>query len=62
KSSNISTVAHIAGGLCGSMFGFLVVPKGRKSAKKEEKSVVKEEKSKASKDDGDMTVVGTLDI
>ena len=36
KTENISTVAHIAGGLCGSMFGFMVAPKGRKTAKKED--------------------------
>ena len=30
--SNISTIAHIAGGLCGSLFGFLVSPKGKTSA------------------------------
>lgn len=39
KSENISTVAHIAGGLCGSMFGFMVAPKSKKSTKKEENSV-----------------------
>lgn len=43
KSENISTVAHIAGGLCGSMFGFLVAPKSRRSAKKEEKTLSKKE-------------------
>ncbi len=29
-SSNISVVAHIAGGLCGSFFGFMIVPRGQK--------------------------------
>ena len=36
KTENISTVAHIAGGLCGSMFGFLVAPKGKKATAKKE--------------------------
>ncbi|WP_407428154.1 rhomboid family intramembrane serine protease [Treponema sp.] len=38
KSENIATIAHIAGGLCGSMFGFMVAPKTKKTAKKEEKT------------------------
>jgi len=36
KTENISTVAHIAGGLCGSLFGFMVAPKAKRKAKKEE--------------------------
>lgn len=36
ETSNISVAAHIAGGLCGSMFGFLVAPKERKTAKAKE--------------------------
>ncbi len=46
KAENISTVAHIAGGLCGSMFGFMVAPKAKRSSKKvkEEKFESREEK------------------
>lgn len=29
SASNISTIAHITGGLCGSLFAFLAVPKAR---------------------------------
>lgn len=35
--SNISVLAHVAGGLCGSMFGFLIAPKAKGS--KREKTV-----------------------
>lgn len=35
KAENISTVAHIAGGLCGSMFGFMVAPKAKRGSKKD---------------------------
>ena len=72
KAENISTVAHIAGGLCGSMFGFLVAPKAKRGAKKEEKSVEKEDKkerpsffkkrTESEMQDEDTTVVGTLEI
>ncbi len=73
KTENISTVAHIAGGLCGSMFGFLVAPKTKRTTKKEDKSAAQEEKSEkkepsslfkrrsAQKED-DSTVIGTLEI
>lgn len=76
KAENISTVAHIAGGLCGSMFGFMVAPKGKKNARKENKES-KENKDSESDDkkekpsffqrrkeneDEDTTVVGTLEI
>lgn len=33
SASNVSTIAHIAGGLCGSLFGFLVSPKSSRSEK-----------------------------
>ncbi len=33
EASNISVIAHVAGGLCGSMFGFLVAPKKSKPSK-----------------------------
>lgn len=41
KKSNVSILAHIAGGLCGSMFGFLVAPKAknvRETSKQKSKS------------------------
>lgn len=40
KAQGVSTVAHVAGGLCGSMFGFLVAPKASRKKKddKNEKS------------------------
>jgi membrane associated rhomboid family serine protease len=33
-TQNIATIAHIAGGLCGSLFGFLVSPRRRAEARK----------------------------
>ncbi len=36
KIHGVSTIAHVAGGLCGSMFGFLVAPKSSRSRKKNE--------------------------
>lgn len=33
SDSGISVLAHVAGGLCGSMFGFLVAPKARPAKK-----------------------------
>ena len=72
KTENISTMAHIAGGLCGSMFGFLVAPKSRRTNKKEkeEKSAEKTEKPQrpgffrrdTEPKEKDSTVVGTLEI
>lgn len=43
ESTHISVVAHIAGGLCGSLFGFLIVPKEKRSSAKSEKSQTKKE-------------------
>ena len=66
KSENIATVAHIAGGLCGSMFGFLVAPKAKRASKKNseksEKSASSERYEKTSDKDSDTTVVGTIQI
>lgn len=36
KIHGVSTMAHVAGGLCGSMFGFLVAPKSSRTKKKDE--------------------------
>ena len=70
KSENIATVAHIAGGLCGSMFGFMVAPKakrgGRKNAGKTDINIEENEKNdrfeKSSADGKNETIVGTLEI
>ena len=70
KSENIATVAHIAGGLCGSLFGFMVAPKAKRTVKKEEKQPEREEKKArpsffrrgVEPQDEDTTVVGTLEI
>ena len=77
KSENISTVAHIAGGLCGSMFGFFVAPKTKRTPRKEERQSVVQSEGKAgsfwekrrrlmqkgsSPQNDDSTVVGTLEI
>ena len=76
KTENISTVAHIAGGLCGSMFGFLVAPKAKRNAKKEEKTLSERNSGKSEEKkerpslfnrreqprEEDTTVVGTLEI
>lgn len=68
RAENISTVAHIAGGLCGSMFGFMVAPKTKRSTKKDpDTNSEKEERPSLFKKRGqpreeDSTVVGTLEI
>lgn len=46
KAYNIATFAHIAGGICGSMFGFLAVSKRRPTGEKGIKSAEKAETSK----------------
>lgn len=33
KAANVATVAHIVGGLCGSLFGFMIAPKKRAAKK-----------------------------
>ena len=37
KVTNVATFAHVAGGLCGSLFGFLIAPKKRAPKKSAEK-------------------------
>jgi membrane associated rhomboid family serine protease len=65
KMDNIATFAHIAGGLCGSLFGFMVAPKKRttSAAKKEKESAPQSPAPSrtASKSD-DSTIVGTLHL
>ncbi len=67
-TSSVSVMAHIVGGICGSLFGFLVAPKGRK-ARSAEKTLVQdgafESKSsasakKASGAENDVTLVAEL--
>lgn len=36
KTANVATFAHIAGGLCGSLFGFMIAPKKRAAKKSDE--------------------------
>lgn len=48
ESSNISVVAHVAGGLCGSLFGFMIAPKAKnaKTGKQKKSSDDKDEEVK----------------
>lgn len=50
KTESVSTVAHVAGGLCGSLFGFLVAPKEKRTTRK---SKPKEDNSKTDSEDDD---------
>ncbi len=74
SASGVSTIAHIAGGICGSFFGFLVAPKSsrseknsssktaRKSSRKTEDSLsASPQKSKPQKD-SDETIIGTISL
>ncbi|MDE5899496.1 MAG: rhomboid family intramembrane serine protease [Treponemataceae bacterium] len=77
-SQNIATFAHIAGGLCGSLFAFLATPRRRAAEKKAaapaaaERSGRKTEQAEPSRrggfrraekpSDSDATVVGTLEL
>lgn len=47
---NVSVLAHVAGGLCGSMFGFLIAPKAspKKSKAKSDKTVAQSDDDYAS--------------
>lgn len=49
ENENISTLAHIAGGLCGSLFAFLATP--RPKASRTEKKEKESESGKSSEDD-----------
>ena len=44
KAANVATVAHIAGGLCGSLFGFLIAPKKRAAKKADTQKTASEKK------------------
>lgn len=69
SASNVSTIAHIAGGLCGSLFGFLVAPKQRHSEKisvsKQKKQTMKtsvKSTEQEQKSNNDETIVGTIEL
>lgn len=71
-NQNIATLAHIAGGLCGSLFAFLATPKAKKrktDAQKEQKTDGREErtvfrgqKNKPAAAENDSTVVGSIEL
>lgn len=52
KAQGVSTVAHVAGGLCGSMFGFLVAPKASRKKKDDSKNQVAQNDEKTKKSSG----------
>lgn len=67
KSSgpDISVLAHVAGGLCGSMFGFLIAPKSartKKSKPSKTDSPFSEREPQVNDSSSDETVVGTINI
>lgn len=69
KNESISTLAHIAGGICGSMFAFLATPKpkakvsSQKNAKSEnEKSAERTIKNKKPTANDETTVVGSIEL
>lgn len=69
-ASNISVLAHVAGGLCGSMFGFLIAPKAKnakpakKRSPKSEDTIFNTAEASRSTDTSrsDETVIGTFEI
>ena len=73
RMDNIATFAHIAGGLCGSLFGFMAAPKKKAAGKKgtaeapaatgPSASPARSSTATASKpSDEDSTLVGTLQL
>lgn len=69
NQKNISTVAHIVGGLCGSVFGFLIAPKTKRVPEKTEnisskpKKYVEKDSVPTKNYDDDKTVeVGTIKL
>ena len=69
KNESISTLAHIAGGICGSMFAFLATPKPKAKLSAQKKSKIENEKSaertiknKKPTADDETTVVGSIEL
>lgn len=76
SNSSIATIAHIAGGICGSLFAFIFAPdsktvkisefsnkKTAKNSKPKEKTKVQQKKvTKQDNSDDDATVVGSLEF
>lgn len=74
SASNVSTIAHIAGGLCGSLFGFLVAPKTARSQKTAASKTKAQQKKQpaqqasensyknSAQKDSDETIVGTIQL
>lgn len=66
-NQNIATLAHIAGGICGSLFAFLATPKQRTKSKnakdsKKESAASKTLKSKKPTADDETTVIGSIEL
>lgn len=49
KVQGVSILAHVAGGICGSMFGFLVAPKTSRKKKEDPKAQIQKSEKKSSK-------------
>ncbi len=67
KNESISTLAHIAGGICGSMFAFLATPRPKAKTENREKSGTKATynktiKSKKPTTDDESTVIGSIEL
>nr|WP_318659587.1 rhomboid family intramembrane serine protease [uncultured Treponema sp.] len=74
ESAGVSVLAHIAGGLCGSMFCFLVAPsKTRARSPKKEKTVAEEDEyasnyrpaknnRRTQGSDSEETIIGTIEL
>lgn len=68
--SNISVLAHIAGGLCGSMFGFLIAPKKSRAKASKETSSDDEyasnykppKRQKQTQSSSEETIIGTIEL
>ena len=70
QKDNIAIIAHIAGGLCGSLFAFLATPKQKAtsttkkvtSAKKSEETTSSNKTKKPTTSSDDTTVVGSIEL
>ncbi len=69
KDQNIAVLAHLIGGICGSLFGFLTAPRKKSSPQKKDtnkiiqqtKKNVKKEKASSKKKEIDNTIAETND-